>query len=74
VSASEEVVRARLAQRAADPAAISDAGALVHRELALEFEEPRELPPGRRIELRGDGTPEEAVGRVVDAMIAEVES
>lgn len=69
LSVSEATALERLAERAGDAHARSEADAQVYRRAREEFEEPAEVPHDRLVSLRGDAPVEDSVARFVDAAI-----
>ena len=71
LQADERAVRERLAARAADPRAVSDAGWEVYLRARASFEPPDELPAEGVLALRSAGTTrEELAALVFDRLIA----
>jgi len=71
VTAPEAVVLERLAARATDPNAISDAGEAVYRAARASFEPPDEVPAGHLVEVEsGAGWAEASSARVLEQRIA----
>lgn len=71
VTAPEALALERLAARAADPSAISDAGVTVYRAACASFEPPDEVPEGHLVEVEsGAGPAEASSARVLEQRIA----
>jgi hypothetical protein len=72
VTAPEDVVRGRLAQRARDPRAASDADLAVYLAARDSFEPPLEVPREHVLQsVSGVDAPEEQSSVVIDRMIAQ---
>jgi|SRR5579884_1712494 len=63
--AAPAVTRARLAARAADATAVSDADWAIYERLAAEWEPWDELPPGRHLVVDSGGPLDAAIGAVL---------
>jgi aminoglycoside phosphotransferase family enzyme/predicted kinase len=71
VTATEEQIRQRMAERAADPARVSDADSAVYERAREAFERPDEVPAGHVLEIAsGMEAPELGSAQVLDRMIA----
>jgi aminoglycoside phosphotransferase family enzyme/predicted kinase len=71
VTAPEDLVLERLAARARDPGAVSDADEAVYRAARASFEPPEEVPAAHRLEVEsGRGPAELGSARVIERLIA----
>jgi predicted kinase len=66
--ATTDTTRARLAARAADPAAVSDADWAVYQQLATEWEPWTDLPAARRLVVDTSGALDATVAAVLAAV------
>src|SRR4051794_13172204 len=66
--AASDTTRARLAARAADPAAVSDADWAVYQQLAAEWEPWTDLPAARRIVVETGGPLDATIAAVLAAV------